>query len=615
MEEDQEMGEMNGLLKRVSEGNGNLTEDEITELVENTEEILRTVVLHKLNELSGLQQLETRIKALDDNKYADIIAILLSINPEFATSLINRDILSFDPANSLNILNSASSSKLGNNLIDDRSIFYLNSQFNSNDAQISILSTLTLIKHNRHLNDKQSIHLHYDRISRLAATFDKLPDNVISIFLEALSYLSSTPLIADTLSRDVKLIRLMISTLHVPSTKQSTQLYSQEQAPRDTSIEFTLSTVLANICHYPQPLTEEQKTLKKLQKSTKQIDPEDEEYMSIEKVRSRNSRMLEVGIASTLSALSRSKSLLSRRNTSTVYLALITNDANRPSLLKDGVVKALLNIISQQPSPLTGDDLHANQSLAKMTITTPPSTLYGPPITTSAIGFIRPFYEMLIHPDALQLQQFEALMALTNVSSVGPDLAERVATAFDGGVLSTAEDCLLSSHELLQRASTELICNLVGMSESAFSKYTTSTRSKVNCGILLALSDAELVETRLGASGALAQLCGMSPIVCAHILSDPAKFLRVIMALLEDSHLGLVHRALVILDATLEACKDILVSDKQAKTAIQSSGLVDTLKNLILRLANEPNGRDILPILKDTLIKLKSCGISIQVSS
>ncbi|TIB97659.1 hypothetical protein E3Q17_03310 [Wallemia mellicola] len=578
---------MNGLLKRVNEGNSNLTEDDITDLLENTTDILRTVVLHKLNELSGLQQLETRIGALDDNKYGDIIAILLSVNPEFATSLINRDILSFDPTNSLNILNSASSSKLGNNLIDDRSIFYLNSQFNSNDAQISFLSTLTLIKHNKHLNNKQSMHSHYDRISRLASTFDRLPDNVISIFLEALSYLSSTPLIADTLSRDVRLINLMLSTLHLPPTKQSTQLYSQEQAPRDTSIEFTLSTV----------------------------DPEDEEYMSIEKVRGRNSRMLQAGVASTLSALSRSKSLLSRRNTSTVYLALITNDANRPNLLKDGVVKALLNIISQQPSPLTGDDLHANQALAKMTITTPPSTLYAPPITTAAIGFIRPLYEMLIHPDALQLQQFEALMALTNVSSVGPDLAERVATAFDGGVLSTAEECLLSTHELLQRASTELICNLVGMSESAFSKYTTSARSKVNCGILLALSDAELVETRLGASGALAQLCGMSPIVCAHILSDPAKFLRVIMALLEDSHLGLVHRALVILDATLEACKDILVSDDQAKTAIQSSGLVDTLKNLILRLANEPNGRDVLPILKDTLIKLKNCGISIQVSS
>lgn len=615
MEEDQEMREMNGLLKRVNEGNSNLTEDDITDLLENTTDILRTVVLHKLNELSGLQQLETRIGALDDNKYGDIIAILLSVNPEFATSLINRDILSFDPTNSLNILNSASSSKLGNNLIDDRSIFYLNSQFNSNDAQISFLSTLTLIKHNKHLNNKQSMHSHYDRISRLASTFDRLPDNVISIFLEALSYLSSTPLIADTLSRDVRLINLMLSTLHLPPTKQSTQLYSQEQAPRDTSIEFTLSTVLANICHYPQPLTEEQKTLKKLQKSTKQVDPEDEEYMSIGKVRGRNSRMLQAGVASTLSALSRSKSLLSRRNTSTVYLALITNDANRPNLLKDGVVKALLNIISQQPSPLTGDDLHANQALAKMTITTPPSTLYAPPITTAAIGFIRPLYEMLIHPDALQLQQFEALMALTNVSSVGPDLAERVATAFDGGVLSTAEECLLSSHELLQRASTELICNLVGMSESAFSKYTTSARSKVNCGILLALSDAELVETRLGASGALAQLCGMSPIVCAHILSDPAKFLRVIMALLEDSHLGLVHRALVILDATLEACKDILVSDDQAKTAIQSSGLVDTLKNLILRLANEPSGRDVLPILKDTLIKLKNCGISIQVSS
>lgn len=610
------MSRLNSVLKCLNEENYKLEDGDLNELFSSDDKILRTLILHKLNESNNLDSLSGHVKMLEDRTYAEIISALLEVNPEFSISLINRDLLGFELVESLSVLNSAASSKSGLKLLDGRALDYLRSHSANRDDYIILLSTLTLVKHDKHLNKKDDMEKHLKILEAISKTHNTLPITHINLFLEALSYLSSTPIIAHKLSQQPAVIRLALTSIQSPSTKVSTQLYSQEQHPSklpDTSTEFALSTTLCNICQYPQPLSEEAQTVKKLQKSTKQLDLEDEEYMTTEKVRDRNTRMLEAGVAAVLTPLSKSKSLLTRRNTASVYLGMINNDNNRTQLLKDGVIKSLLHITANHPTPLSKDDLSANQALAKMTITTPPSSLYAPPITTSAISFIRPLYEMLLHGDALQLQQFEALMALTNISSLGADLAERVATAFDGGLLAAAESYLLSTHEQLQRGAAELVCNLVGMSETTFEKYSTSTRARVNCGILLALSDAELPQTRLGASGALAQLCGMSPLVCAHILSDPAKFLRVVVALLGDE-LGLVHRALCILDATLDACRDVLKEDGTAKAAIEASGLVDTLKTLILRLANEPGGREILPLLKDTLIKLKECGVSIQVS-
>ncbi|TIA92375.1 hypothetical protein E3P99_00690 [Wallemia hederae] len=590
--------------------------DDLDQLLKSDDKILKTLILHKLNERNGLGSVVSGFKALDNKKYAEFISILLEINPEISISLLDRDLLAFDVLDSLSILNSAASSKAGLKLFNEQVLAYLHSQSSNEDTYIILLATLTLIKHDKQLNKKEPLHNHTNTLINLSSSTASLTDSQMKVFLEALSYLSSTPIIADKLSQHPATINVALSAIQSPSTKISTQLYSQENSsiPSDTSIEFALSTTLANICKYAPPLSEEAQTVKKLHKSTKQLDMEDEEYMGTDRVRVRNTRMLEIGVGGVLSVLSKSKSLLTRRNTASVYLGLITNDSNRAVLLKEGVIKALLQIISQQPTPLASEDLAANQALAKMTITTPPSSLYTPPITTSAISFIRPFFEMLVHDSALQLQQFEALMALTNVASIGPDVAERVSAAFDGAILSATHSHLLSNHEMLQRASVELMCNLVGMSETAFEQYTTSSRARVNCGILLALSDAELVQTRLGASGALAQLCGMSPVVCAHILADPAKFMRVLIALLGDE-IGLVHRALCILDATLDACREVLREDNGARQAIQESGLVDTLKTLILRLANEAGGRDVLPILKDALIKLKECGVSIQVSS
>ncbi|TIB14835.1 hypothetical protein E3P92_01838 [Wallemia ichthyophaga] len=600
------------LLESLNRGNYNLNSKDINLIIFTDDKIFRFLILHKLNELDQLHLLKSHIHSLDDAKYADFLSTLLQINPGFSISLFDRDLLSFHPIDSLSLLNSAVSNKSGLNLFDEKVLEFLHSNSIHSQSHSLLLSTLTLIKLDKHHNKSENFQSYLDALTNISNVHSSLPHSQLSLYLEALSHLSSSSKIAHKLSQLSTVIRLALSSVQTPSTKISTQLYSQENLPStipDTSTQFTLSTTLANICQYAPPLTEEAETMKKLQKSTKQVDAEEEEYMSFDKVRQRNSNMLEMGITGVLPVLSKSNSLLTRRNTSTVYLGLTNDNTNRPQLLRDGAIKALLNMTTHQPDSPTSEDLHANQALAKMTITTPPSALYTPPIATSALSFLSPL-DALLFRGSQQLQQFEAMMALTNVASLGADVSERVVSRRSGAILDAAQTHLLSTHTQLQRAAAELICNLVGMSEGAFRRYTTDARAGVHCALLLALSDAESLYTRQAAAGALAQLCGMSPLPCKHILSEPQRFLRVLIALLGDE-VGCVHRALCILLATLEACQEVLRTDETAKNAINQSRLVPTLKHLIPRLASE-EGTQLLPLLKDTIVKLKECGVSVS---
>ncbi|KAF8491018.1 hypothetical protein JB92DRAFT_3007445, partial [Gautieria morchelliformis] len=88
---------------------------------------------------------------------------------------------------------------------------------------------------------------------------------------------------------------------------------------------------------------------------------------------------------------------------------------------------------------LVSVDLLAIRALAKLSIIFPPAA---------------------VHSSASLLQRFEAVMALTNISSATPEAAERETLV--GDIVKRAETHLLDSNTMLRRASTELICNLVG---------------------------------------------------------------------------------------------------------------------------------------------------------
>jgi len=119
-------------------------------------------------------------------------------------------------------------------------------------------------------------------------------------------------------------------------------------------------------------------------------------------------------------------------------------------------------------------------------------------------------------------------MALTNLASVSPEMATRVAEA--KGLMNKIEVLLLHENTMVQRAATELLCNLMTC-DSVFERYSgegspspapvsasgsaesagedakpTSSIASSRLHILLALSDVPDVSTRVAASGALAML-------------------------------------------------------------------------------------------------------------
>lgn len=74
---------------------------------------------------------------------------------------------------------------------------------------------------------------------------------------------------------------------------------------------------------------------------------------------------------------------------------------------------------------------------------------------------VRPILKLL-HIDNSTLENFEALMALTNLAGVGENVRKRILKE-DG--FANIENYLYEEHVMLRRAATECMCNLVNQEE------------------------------------------------------------------------------------------------------------------------------------------------------
>ncbi|KIJ06894.1 hypothetical protein PAXINDRAFT_19904 [Paxillus involutus ATCC 200175] len=214
---------------------------------------------------------------------------------------------------------------------------------------------------------------------------------------------------------------------------------------------------------------------------------------------------------------------------------------------------------------------------------------------------------MLLHPSANMLQQFEAIMALTNLASHGTTCAARIADV--PRVLDKVELLMLEDHTLIRRASTELICNLIAGSENVFERYggglepsgkkTRGKLCKSKIQVLLAMSDVEDVPTRLAASGALATLTS-SPTACDGILELQTEYHRAFLILaqlidpgvhhgddvaegedsIQKSDPGLVHRGVVCIRNVLLNPQSSLPRPALAEE-VENAGLLGVFERLL----------------------------------
>lgn len=467
----------------------------------------------------------------------------------------------------------------------------------------------------------------------------------IADVVEGLAYLSTTPSIKVRIVDDEELLKKIVS-LRTSLQKKATQIDDFGTTP------FGLAAMIANICSYRPQLTEEQAQIMRLKRmaqpgAAKSKDVQDqpiseEELDDDEHVRLRGRRLIAAGITDLLVSIARATdSAAARMVIGKALLGLVEEKENRGKVLQAGGAKTLMVLIRaslqrhdpESKNPLTKanmdfEDLLSIQALAKLAITASPMQVFGPNENVS-IEAIKPFACLLLHPSSTLLQKFESMMALTNIASASPELADRI-TQTDG-LLSKIEFLLLEENLLVRRAATELLCNLVSGSELAFNRYSgdgdgssessgSLNQSKSRLHVLIALADVDDEPTRLAASGALAVLTA-SPTACRLLMLLEFEHHRVFLALKElidpseeaeeaqeeqgertvQTNPGLVHRGAVCVRNIFINLSDDALRSKLASEAVRH-GMVDALANII-KAAGQGNGTE--AVLRPTAEALK----------
>lgn len=482
----------------------------------------------------------------------------------------------------------------------------------------------------------------------LVVSGDRPDSSSLSDAIEGLAYLSMDPKIKEQLSLDAAFLTRLFNL--VPRRKPS----AQTDTP-DTGVSPIYGAVLiiSNICAYRPRLSQEEAQMAKLRRMAKangkgqaEEDPEISQFEDDEHAQERCRRLMKAGVADTLSAaVKATDSRAVRLLIGKALLYLIEDKDNRGKILQAGGAKALRTIIdgvlpssSTSPTPntippLDPSEVEPIQALAKLAITASPVQVFGPN-PGALYDAIRPFVLMLVHPSSNLLQQFEAIMALTNLSSADPAAGDRIAKA--EGLLNKVELLMFENHTLIRRAATELICNLVAASDDVFNRYggqrSSSAKSKLQ--VLVALCDVDDLPTRSAASGALASLTG-SPEACQSLLELQQERHRVlpILAQLVDPTIvpppeesakevveeirsptqgdpGLVHRGLVCIRNFFAGVEDV-AARKELAVEAQQLGLVKALAQVFREYSTTDRSAPVLRPTAEALKSIMECGVSI----
>lgn len=498
---------------------------------------------------------------------------------------------------------------------------------------------------------------HSFTITQITYLFDSVIDIVLHVdnildaadAVEAIVFLSSFPSIKERVVANSDLLERLYSHR---SITHSDNAYSVVASL--ATVNYGITVLTSNLTSYRSLLSEEEEQLEKLKalirpstnKVTSDADNDETQLNDDSHVKARCRRLLSVGAVDFLSFIARSSHSHSTLVTAGKCLLNFSEDReSRGRILQHGGGRALLEIIKFIFSPAnTGterasdhsyfgqSELIVFQALAKLSITASPMQVFGPNESAS-FDAIKPFSVMLQHQMSKLLQQFEALMALTNLSSSSSSTASRIATS--EGLLSRVESLLLEENVMIRRASMELLCNLIVNSESVFLRYSGEggheeqgndnvTRSRLH--VILALSDVEDFPTRLAASGALATLSTSSRVVSAliSIQKERSRLLEILKDWLDagaqglsgssrDASFGIILRGVVCLRNLLLNSPETNLR-KDIAFSIDEEGLTSSILRVAQIFQDSDDARDILIPTVEIMKTLLQCGIKVPAT-
>jgi hypothetical protein len=440
-----------------------------------------------------------------------------------------------------------------------------------------------------------------DQMRKMHLTNESLVDSLTAIIksksndaslvlnaVEGLAYSCLKPEIKHKLGSDDELLKCL-STLAISTTNSG-------ETANNNPLLFGIGTIFANLTMYRPVLDDQQKQMKKLRDlaNAKQQaggspmkEEKEDPREDVKAVEQRIKKCVDNGCALALMVMSKNPSINLRTVASQTYLNLVTPQSVRGQLLQQGVVKGLL--------PLSRSDIVASQALAKLAITTDPRLAFS---GDTILDLVKPFLELCNDP-ASQLRQFEGLMALTNLASVDDRVRLLIENA-DG--MQVFENLQLSSNDMVQRAATEMVCNMT-FCDPVFDRYSDPSKSQNRIRLLMILSDGNDPNTRKAASGALAILAN-APGTCEMMLKVDKCFERIARWLDVEETVDVQHRGIEIIRCLVQhegkSVVDELVQQEQVDQKLVQ--LVKDCKVQVVRSA----AMEVLKLFVENGVQLKA---------
>ncbi|XP_034488398.1 protein unc-45 homolog B [Drosophila innubila] len=309
----------------------------------------------------------------------------------------------------------------------------------------------------------------------------------------------------------------------------------------DQSCLYGVVTTFVNLCnaYEKQELVPE---MVELAKFAKHHIPEEHELDDVDFVNKRITILANEGITTALCALAKTESHNSQELIARVLNAVCGLQELRGKVVQDGGVKALLRMALEGTEK---GKRHASQALARIGITINPEVAFS---GQRSLDVIRPLLNLLLQ-DCTALENFESLMALTNLACMNESVRQRIIK--EQGI-SKIEFYLMEDHLYLTRAAAQCICNLV-MSDDVV-KMFEGENDRVK--FLALLCEDEDEETAAACAGALAMLTSVSTKCCAKIL-DIASWLNILHTLIANPSPSVQHRGTVVILNMINAGSEI----------------------------------------------------------
>uniref|UniRef100_A0A673UW87 Protein unc-45 homolog B n=1 Tax=Suricata suricatta TaxID=37032 RepID=A0A673UW87_SURSU len=399
------------------------------------------------------------------------------------------------------------------------------------------------------------------------------------------------------LSRATFIITNGVSLLkEIYKTTKNEKIKIRTLVTADKTILYSVATTLVN-CTNSYDVKEVIPELVQLAKFSKQHVPEEHPKDKKDFIDIRVKRLLKAGVTSAMACMVKADSAILTDQTkellARVFLALCDSAKDRGTIVAQGGGKALL------PLALEGTDVgkvKAAHALAKIAAVSNPDIAFP---GERVYEVVRPLVSLL-DTQRDGLQNYEALLALTNLSGRSDKLRQKI---FKEKALPDIENYMFENHDQLRQAATECMCNMV-LNKEVQERFLADGNDRLKLVVLLCGEDDEKVQN--AASGALAMLTAAHKKLCLKMTQVTTQWLEILQRLCLHDRLSIQHRGLVI-------AYNLLAADAELAKKLVESELLEIL-TVVGKQEPDEKKAEVVQTARECLIKCMDYGFIKPVS-